>query len=152
MPGVGLRRPTLSVLSRQRAHKSPPHLSPSRKVCLGHPCGPFSFSIGAKKTQVARALGPQCSQRDADRDEHTSLGRLSHHQGNSVESTSHLIVPHYFLPLPPALPPHTHTTEKTTQLPSQPIWVWTQGEHNASYWVAGLNLALTELFRDGINL
>lgn len=33
-----------------------------------------------------------------------ALGRLSHHQGTSVESTSHLTAPNYFLPLLPFFP------------------------------------------------
>lgn len=32
------------------------------------------------------------------------------------------------------------------------MWLWKPKEQNASYWIAGLNLALAELFKDGINL
>lgn len=129
---------------------SPPHLSPAGKSVLVIHAVHFLSPLGLRKPKLPQ-FWVLTVLRETQTQMSTSLGRLSHHQGNSVESASHLTALHCFLPLP--LSPHpTPTVEQLTELPSQPIWVWTPGEHNASYWVAGLNLALTELFRDGINL
>lgn len=38
------------------------------------------------------------------------------------------------------------------QPPGQAIRLWEPKEQNASYWIGDLNLALAELFKDGINL
>lgn len=147
MPRFGLKRPTLLVLSRKELillHIFPPA---EKSISVIHPVH-FLFPLGLRRPKSPQSW-VLCSQGDVDTDKYL-LGE-THITKGTVESTSHLTAPHCFLPLPAPPPAPPPPVKKPTLLPSQPIWVWIP-EDNASYWVAGLNLALTELFRGGINL
>lgn len=76
--------------------------------------------------------------------------RLSGHLGNLRDQMDEALTIPWSLP-PSASPPSSHKGDPI-QPPGQPIWLWKPKEQNASYWIADLNLALAELFKDGINL